>query len=274
MLTRPSDLPNFERPPVNEVVLSLQFASLEELKSAHIGFLWAKLKDRYPTVTEQTPIDPVFETFGTPKGSLQTQISFQQLTLLPLPRYWFEAPGGGLFQVQQDRIIHNWRLRESPYPRYEMVREEFAKDLATFEEFLREQDLGTLRFNQSEISYINTIDLPDGDDPHAAIEQVTSVWKKLDSGDRDLEDVFFRARYLMRKDGNPYARLHVTLLPAVRTSTQAHVVRLEMTFRGKPESEEAAAAFALLDDGRAAIVKAFAQMTTPEMHKHWGRTDA
>lgn len=274
MLTRPSDLPDFERPPVNEVVLSLQFASLEQLKSAHIGFLWAKLKERYPVVTEHAPIDPVFETFGAPKGALQTQISFQQFTSPPLPRYWFEAPEGSLFQVQQDRIIYNWRRRESPYPRYEALREEFAKNLATFEEFLREQDLGSVRFNQSEISYINTIDLPGGDDPHAAIEQVTSVWQKLDTDDRDLEDVFFRARYLMRKAGDPYARLHVTLLPAVRTATQAHVVRLEMTFRGKPESEDATTAFALLDDGRAAIVRAFAQMTTPEMHKHWGRTDA
>jgi uncharacterized protein (TIGR04255 family) len=271
--TRPSNLPDFERPPVTEVVLSLQFGSLVALKSAHIGFLWAKFRDRYPNVTEQPPIDPVFETFGAPQAVNQPQIRFEHFTTPPLPRYWFEADDGSLCQVQQDRIIHNWRKRETEYPRYEAVREEFVRDVATFEEFLQSENLGSLHFNQSEISYINTIDLPDGADPHGAIEQVTSVWKRLDAVDRDLEDVFFRARYLMRKGGTPHARLHVTFTPAIRTTTMAHVVRLDMTFRGKPEGDDVEAAFLLLDEGRAAIVKAFAEMTTPDMHKHWGRTD-
>jgi uncharacterized protein (TIGR04255 family) len=272
-LNRPPDLPDFQRPPVTEVVLSLQFGSLVQLKSAHIGFLWAKLRERYPVVTEQNPIDPVFETFGMPVVN-QPQFKFEQLTAPPMPRYWFEAPDGTLLQVQQDRIVHNWRKRDVDYPRFESVRKDFLWDIGIFEEFLRSENLGTLRFNQSEISYVNTIDLPDGADPRGAIEQVTSVWKKLDSADRDLEDVLFRVRYLMRKSGVPHARLHVALLPAIRTDTMAHVVRLDMTFRGKPDGEDLSSALMLLDEGRAAIVKAFAEMTTPDMHKHWGRTDA
>jgi uncharacterized protein (TIGR04255 family) len=212
--------------------------------------------------------------FSSPALAKQPQIRFEQLLSMPFPRYWFESEdGSSLCQVQQDRIVHNWRKREAAYPRYEAVRADLSKDLDDFEEFLISEDLGPLRFNQSEISYINTIDLPDNADPHGAIEQIVSIWKKTDSAERDLEDVLFRARYLVKKDGVAHARLHVSLTPAVRTTTMAHVVQLDLTFRGKPDGDDRVSAFVLLDEGRAAIVKAFTELTTPDMHTHWGRND-
>jgi uncharacterized protein (TIGR04255 family) len=270
---RPKNLPDFDRPPVTEVVLSLQFGSLTKLKSAYIGFLWSKFRDRYPVVTEQPPLDPVFETFGSlALGSQALQL--QQLMLLPMPRYWFEtAEGSNLCQVQQDRLVHNWRKRQGEYPRYEVVRSELEKDLNVFQEFLATEDLGRLDFNQVEITYINTIDLPDGGDPHGSLARVMAVWTDMDSPERDLEDVFLRSRYLIKKDETPYARLHVSVIPGVHTATMAKVVQLQLTFRGKPDGNDRAAAFALMDDGRETIVTAFAELTTPDMHQHWGRTD-
>ena len=85
------DLPDFTDPPLNEVVLSIQFAALSKLKSAHIGLLWNRLRAQYPNVTEQPPIQTVFETFGIPSK----QIPLMQIeTFLspPMPRYWFEHP--------------------------------------------------------------------------------------------------------------------------------------------------------------------------------------
>ncbi|HQS18887.1 TIGR04255 family protein [Reyranella sp.] len=270
----PSGLPSFERPPVTEVVLSLQFDMLSELKNAHIGYLWSRFRDRYPKVQEQPSLEPSFETFGTPPMAQQPSFRFEQFIGVPATRYWFEtADDTGLCQVQNDRIIHNWRKREGDYPRYEYVRAELEKDLNTFEEFLVAEDLGSLRFNQIEVSYINTIDLPGTDNPHGAVEQVISTWTRLDGVGRDLEDIAFRARFLMSKDGVPNARLHVSLAPALETTTLNRVVRLDMTYRGKPESNDRSSAMKMLDEGRAAIVVAFADMTTPEMHNHWGRTD-
>lgn len=273
MPNRPPDLPDFENPPVTEVVLSLQFGTLAKLKSAYIGFLWSKFRDRYPIVTEHGPIDPAFETFGAPSPN-QPMIRFEQFASPPFPRYWFESrDGSGLCQVQQDRLIHNWRRRAAPYPRYEAIRAELVQDVETFQDFLATEELGELRFNQTEVSYINTIDLPGGDDPHNALEQVLSVWRRLDSAERDLEDVFFRARYIMKKGGEPHARMHVTATPAVRRSTLDPVVQLEITFRGRPDDDGLIAALQLMDEGRIAIVKTFTEVTTSEMHRHWGRKD-
>ncbi|MGH9567283.1 MAG: TIGR04255 family protein, partial [Candidatus Angelobacter sp.] len=57
-------LPAFTNPPIDELVLSLQFATLERLKSAHIGMFWETIVDRFPNVSEQPPLQPAFETFG------------------------------------------------------------------------------------------------------------------------------------------------------------------------------------------------------------------
>ena len=69
---RVRDLPDFTNPPLNEVVLSIQFASLTGLKSAHIGLFWERIRSEYPNVTEQATIQTAFETFGIPTQVLQT----------------------------------------------------------------------------------------------------------------------------------------------------------------------------------------------------------
>jgi len=76
---RPADLPDFERPPVTEVVLSLQFASLPGLKNVHAGLLWQHFSTRYPNVEEYPPIAPVFETFGLPTAMPDMSLALQQV---------------------------------------------------------------------------------------------------------------------------------------------------------------------------------------------------
>lgn len=101
-----------------------------------------------------------------------------------------------------------------------------------------------------------------------------AVWTDIGTPDRVLEDVSLRSRYLIKKDEIPYARLHVTVTPMLRHTNMEKVVQMELTFRGKPDGNDRSAAFALLDEGRATIVRAFAELTTPDMHRHWGRINA
>ena len=64
--SRPPDLPDFAKPPVAEVVLSLQFSSLSSLTTAHVGLLWRRFRDRLPLI-ESTGISeplPVAATFA------------------------------------------------------------------------------------------------------------------------------------------------------------------------------------------------------------------
>jgi uncharacterized protein (TIGR04255 family) len=248
----------------------LQFGSVAGLSTAHVGFLWQRWRSRYPVVSEQGPLEPAFEAFPAAPG-FQT-VRFEALVAPLFPRYWFEgADGVDLCQVQQDRLIHNWRLRNEPYPHYEQIRARLVSDLDDFESFVRDEGLGQLAFNQSEVTYINIIDLPDERNPHATLDDILGVWSRFSGIEGDLEDVALRARYLFKREATPYGRLHVSVSPGMRRSDSKPIVQLEMTFRGKPAAEDRFAALSLLDEGRAVIVKSFDKMTTSEMHAYWGR---
>ena len=90
----------------------------------------------------------------------------------------------------------------------------------------------------------------------------------------DVERTVIQAVFVLNSNKHPYGRLYVTFAPALRTDGVVRpVIQLEMTARGRPESETLDAAFRLLDQERYAIVHTFTDLTKEEMHKMWGRTD-
>src|SRR6266478_4823403 len=112
-------LPEFERPPVNEVVCGVMFKSLEQLLTPYLGLLWESYKE-YPTCQETPPLIPIVETFG--EGHSRNKPEFAEIP--PLQRVWFvHKNGNGIIQVQRDRFLHNWRKLklEDTYPRYGQV---------------------------------------------------------------------------------------------------------------------------------------------------------
>src|SRR5262245_33359247 len=108
---RPPDLPDFEDPPVTEVFLSIQFGALSDFRNGHIGLFWSKFRKQYPKLFEQAPLQPVFETFGVPPQATPfLRVQIETMLAPPMSRYWFmKDTEDELVQVQQDRIVHNWR---------------------------------------------------------------------------------------------------------------------------------------------------------------------
>ena len=104
-------LPDFERPPVIEVALSVQFKRLEALRSAHLGLLWAKFRpEGFPRTEDHAPLEPAFERFDPNLLRTQLGIEVRASDLPPLPRVWFlNEAGSELIQIQRDRFVHNWR---------------------------------------------------------------------------------------------------------------------------------------------------------------------
>ena len=165
---RPKDLPDYTRPPVHEVILAIQFGALADFRSYHVGKLWDRVRDRYQTVREQAPLGVQFETFGVAEPAAPaSSLEIQALLSPPMLRYWFEAGEDQLMQVQQDRLIHNWRRGESQseYPRYENVLKEFLTNYQALRDFAREEKFGEILINQCEISYMNTIFVPGAENP-------------------------------------------------------------------------------------------------------------
>jgi uncharacterized protein (TIGR04255 family) len=239
--------------------------------------LWQGFKEQYPTVEEQAPITPIFETFG----SLQpAQVpSLQLMPFDQMARFWFVSESQNeLVQVQRDRLIHNWRVRrqDDQYPRYETLRSRFESEILKFQSFIRDSKLGSIEVNQCEVSYINVIGpLRPGSDPAEDIEKIFTVWRESYSDKylKHSERSRFNVSFLMQEspESPPDGRLHVAVVPSIRMQDAAPVLRVTLTARGKPRDESMFAALDWLDKGRETVVRGFASITTKEMHKIWGR---
>jgi len=275
MKTRSATLPDFESPPVIEVVLGIQFDRITGFQTIHAGHLWESFRGDFPQVQEHPPLDPAFETFGTKPviGGVKLELMSGPL---PFPRLWFlNEAQTQLIQFQPDRFIHNWRKIQGGdvYPRYESIKTRFLDELATIEKFFREHALGELRPNQCEVTYVNHILSADGENLCEQPEDVFRFFRKdFDQGVLDhFEDSRFQIRFILSdEEKRPIGRLYVDAQPA-RSRDGQPMIALTLTARGSTSTSTLEAASRFLDFGRDKIVRGFAELTTETMHERWRR---
>ena len=276
---RPSsdgNLPEFERPPLAEVVLGIQFDPLVGLSSARLGEVWGLFRDQFPTTTDHLPLPAVFERLGPPSESQAIQLNFDVLRP-PLPRCWFVSAGDDeVLQFQQDRFHHNWRRREGQpdYPRYRTIRSRFESELASLTAFISASSIGSIEVNQCEVTYINNIVADECWTEHAHAGRVL----RLVTEDPGLaigppEHVRCDTAFpILDEEQRPRGRLHVSLVSGFMKESAKPMFALKLTARGAPMGQGVAGALEFLDLGRRSIVRGFAELTTDRMHQVWGRT--
>jgi uncharacterized protein (TIGR04255 family) len=268
VIARPTDLPDFSNPPVAETVLSVQFDRLSAFRTAHFGLYWGEVHDRFPATEEHGELASIIEQSpDQPQPTVGIQFEVFEA---PPTRFWFvDELGTELIQLQRDRFIKNWRKvgEGDLYPRYERVREGFDRDFSSFAEFVSRNQLGTIRVNQYEVTYINHIVAGPGWASHADADEIFTVWQQPRAAyPGQAQDLTFRARFpIVDHDGGFAGRLHVTLQSARRLSDGVPMFVLELTARG--QVSQGSDFFNL---GREWIVRSFKELTTPKMHKIWG----
>jgi uncharacterized protein (TIGR04255 family) len=277
-VARSADLPDFERPPINEMYLSTQFEPLAAFRAAHLGLFWERLRPEFPEIDEQAPLPHELEIFGV-RQSVRSNVRLELVQRPPIPRYWYvKAHRRHLIQLQNDRFIHNWRKisEEDTYPRYEIIADSFFREFRDLEEFLKVEGIGKISIDPCEITYINHIVAGAGWHTHADAPAVFSFLRKPPLRDPlpEAEDEQCTLRFVMRSgDGGPMGRLIATLTPAFRINDEREFFVFQLTARGRPLSEDKEGIRGFFDLGRVAIVKGFAALTTASMHKIWGRLD-
>lgn len=265
-----ASLPKYDKPPVIEVALSVQFDRLN-VTTAQLGLIWQKYRARFPKLQEKPELDAIVERFGPPKAVIPA-VRFE-MGAVPAPRLWFISESDcDLVQVQRDRFIRNWRKTDGnpDYPSYEKLRGSFAKDWELFAHFVAEEIKAPLVPNQCEVTYVNILeDLRPSDLP----KLFTWVSGKTTDGFLgEPEDAELTLRYQLKDDnGQPWGRLHIVAAPAMRATDSKPVIRLSITSRGAPATKDFDGAIACLDKGHEAVVRGFTSITTPEMHKTWER---
>ncbi|MCP5002896.1 MAG: TIGR04255 family protein [Planctomycetes bacterium] len=252
-------LPGYKNPPVNEVVCGMQFHASTRLRIPHVGLLWDKFRTEYPLIQHAPPI-----------ASVKGGILLEDATGMPLPRVWFiNKLEDQLVQFQADRFYFNWRRRQSDYPRYDHVINNFESVRETIEKFFIEFELGELSPIEYELSYINHIPRGQGWETIEDLPSIFSdfVWKQADG--RYLpnpEKISWQTEFpLQEKNGH----MIVNLKQATRSEDKAPLLVLELKARGIGESTCKEATREWFDLAREWIVKGFTDLTTPEVQKIW-----
>jgi uncharacterized protein (TIGR04255 family) len=260
-------LPEFDRPPVAETVLSIQFASIQEMRSVHFGLFWQKVRAQYPITEERPALPPVTEQIGEASWR-GFQPRFEVRETVKPERVWFlNETRTELIQLQTDRFIKNWRKGQPDdvYPRYvKSIKPGFERDFGLFKDFLNQESLSPAVANQCEVTYVNHIVCGEG---WSSFSEAANIFSFLaDTKDR-LEDARFILRFPVVSDDKQVGRLNVEIQPAFRESDKVPMYVMSLTARGMLGRETE-----FFELGREAIVLGFVNLTTPKMHEIWGRT--
>lgn len=267
-----SGLPDFTHPPVDETALSIQFGAISGFNIPHFGLFYDKVRGDYPTFEVQQPILNVMER---PGPVLRQQIGLQ-FSSLPEVRCWFiDKPRNRLIQIQHDRFVHNWRRvkGDEEYPRYPKIRSWFQSEWTRFCEFLASENLEAPKINQCEVTYVNNIEYGQGWSNYGELDKViANLATPKRKGNKFLPDperINMQVTYI--PDQQSAGRLHVSFTPVIRVRDGKEVLQMTLTARGAPQSPNTEDAFRWLDMGRRWVVRGFADFTTEEMHRIWGR---
>lgn len=268
-----ADRVSFERPPLNEVVFSVQFESEVIDEVGILSRFRNEIEVQYPQLEKQPPVPPSSETFDQP---IPPGIQFQLLAGPPSHRYWFlSGDGTQIVQVQADRLMFNWRQVQGneEYPRYETLCPEFVRLLALFVESL--PDGVDAKPAWCELQYINPV--PVADDAPGTHGQLAYIMNRLVPDPPrgalpEVEDTQLQQRFrICGEDGAPTGRLYVTAVPGLRQSDLRPAYILTLLARGRPESDNLPdGVVAFLDRAHDLIVRGFVEVTTPEAHAEWG----
>jgi len=265
-----AELPDFERPPINEMVLGVQFNQPPGYNSLNAADVRQLYHAEFPHLEEHSPLAPAFETFGTRYvANVYTNISINLTPVLSHSRYWFVgSPKNELIQFQPDRLLHNWRKvgrQGGVYPRFDAIVAKFERELRDLEKLFMRYGSNELGINQCEISYINHIV-----DPNSTKEPMPSDWLSFLHLAESPSDLSINLRKnLLAKDGTPFARLIVEANSAIDAESLKFIV-FQLTVRGAPEGSRIEDAVEFLRFGRATAVAAFKALTTSKAHALWG----
>jgi uncharacterized protein (TIGR04255 family) len=267
----PEPLPKFDRPPVAEVVLGVQFNRLIEYSAAHAGWFWReRLGSGFDLAKEAARLEDQLERFGdevrwVPPGGLLIRPGHQ-----PDRIQIIDSLNDRMVQIQDSRFIYNWRKREAGYPSYGKLLPEFLARLTDFQAFAEKTGLGKLEFNQWEVTYLNQILRGD-------------LWQSPDDWPRLIPSFYVPPRgsgMTFESFNNEWhfvlpsnrGRLHVAASHGRVSPEGPEVLMLTLTARGPVDFTKGLSLSTGLELGHEAIVTTFASMTSPKSHQHWGRT--
>jgi uncharacterized protein (TIGR04255 family) len=266
-------LPEYDRPPVVEVVFAtaVEPTPLSVVDLARFGL--ERLGERFPGHQEQPPMQMATESFDGTVQNLAPTLAL--LTGAPPIRLWFQSEDKTrLVQLQRDWLAYNWQRisADGPYPRYEIIEEQFLETWNSFSEFVGEINSRPLKARQCELSYINHIDPNELWQRPGQFGRVIQLMGSAGSFLPEPEDGQIILRHRIQHDGSDVGRLYIQATTGQQRADLSPVIQLQMTARGAPLGDGREGIIEFFRLAHQWIVNGFAAITTAEAQQMWGRT--
>lgn len=265
------DSPKFDRPPVNEVVISVQFEPVAGLTTAHLAAWWHdEARTRYPKAGERPPVDAQVEQFDSTGPVLSLQFG---APVAPVALWLFNDGETELVQLQANRFTRNWtRSPNEGYPSYATLKPRFDQDFGSLCDHLSGQGFPPLVVTQCELTYLNPIVPDDNWSRPGQINEIIAPWSGEFSEPFLLEPegVQLRAGWVVEFQGDRVGRFTTEVGPLAGAGPPRILVTLQSRLR--PLAAGQAGIDASLDLSHDWIVRGFASLTTRQMWTTWGRT--
>lgn len=258
-------LPKFNKPPLTETVLGVEFDSLSEFKVPHFGLFLDEIKDKYKSFTELPPIPSqieIFEGDSIPIASLQIGYRPEiRCLFLDSKQEW-------RLQLQDNRFLSNWARSASEYPSYSATQRRFESNWHKFLSFLAKNNISKPKVKQCEVTYVNHIeakpDFVNLSDIFPCLSQNVEKENFLPSPEAVAMNAVYRIP-------DKLGRLHISMQPVFRQAEAKEVLQLLLTARVIPKSSEKKDISEALNIGHEWVVRGFADFTSEKMHKIWER---
>ncbi len=250
-------LPDYEKPPLAEVVMGVKFQPLLGIKVPHYGLFWGEVKKEF-TKCKNAPV------LGDLRGLEEPETGG-----LPIPRVWLINEGEDyLIQLQKNHFFFNWRKKDGVYPRFENIAPKFYENFKKFQKFCAQNDLGDIVPQRFELSYINHILINEG-------------WKDIQEVAKIFPDINWRntqSRYLQGmtttnwlsefNTSNPKnGKLIVKVSHGVKRPENIPLIVFEITVRGTGEILQAVTQEEWFKAAHDAILWTFEDLTAEDVQE-------
>ncbi len=267
-----TSMPDYERPPVVEVAMGVQFQQIDGLTAVHVGRYWETVKDEFPMMEDRGPLPHIIEPKDQPTSAGEARITFS--TRPDWGRVWLrDEPRNQLIQVQRDHFHYNW-LKQQPsdvYQRYRRIKPNFFERWKQFCSFLGDIDIAEPVVDQCEIAYVNIIGKEEGWEGMGDLAKILPLFRQPTRSEF-LPDPSMLGLTMSYPLPEHQGRLHINIRPTIRLPQGDAVLRFGLTSRGRSAAEMTTDILEeWFDLGHEWIVKGFADLVTAETDDAWGR---
>lgn len=263
--------PTFDRPPVVETRIGVQFKPLSGVRAAHFGMFWRDCLG----IEAWHPNDDL--------AMLKREVErFDTLELNPPPEDLGEIDSLGVRAVfrsqderrtvhfQPDRLAYSIVRQGSPRPSYTDLRGDFDPLFARFLKFAGRYGLGDVRPDLWEIAYTNAI-------PMGTLWQTPADWHRVFPGlfkpdpprVAGLDWATFEGEWYFTMPDQA-GRVRLKALKAVANATGQVVLLVYIKARGSLDDGSGRTWAEGLDLGHRSAVRVFYDLSSPEALAEWG----